>query len=61
MKKTINSLVIQNISLLIPLIIYAIYKNGYLIYQKELISIISIFKPLYLVLISIFIKFIISH
>lgn len=31
---------------LIPLIIYGIYKNGILIYQKGLISFIEIFKPL---------------
>ena len=60
MKKNVNKLVIQNICLLIPLIIYAIYKNGYLIYQKGLINILTIFKPLYLVIISIFIKFLVD-
>ena len=55
-KSSINKLIIEKICLLIPLIIYAIYKNGYLIYQKHLISFIGIFKPLYLVLISILIK-----
>lgn len=55
-KKTITDLVLENIVLLIPLIIYGIYKNGYLIYEKELINIFSIFKPLYLLLISIGVK-----
>ena len=40
----------------IPLIIYGLYKNGYLIYKKGLISIWLLFKPLYLVLIGIIIK-----
>ena len=60
MKKTINKLIKENILLLIPFIIYGIYKNGYLIYQKELIGFISIFKPLLLVLISGGIKCIID-
>lgn len=51
-----KELVIQNIYLLIPLILYAIYKNGYLIYEKELIEFINILKPLYLVLIGLIIK-----
>lgn len=61
MKKiSITKLIIENICLLIPLIIYGIYKNGYLIYQKGLINIISILKPLYLVVISIIIKILID-
>ena len=60
LKKTINKLIIENVCLLIPLIIYGIYKNGYLIYQKNLIGILGIFKPLYLVLISIGIKIVID-
>lgn len=60
MKKTVNRLIKENIILLIPLIIYAIYKNGYLIFNKGLINIFSMFKPLYLVLISIGIKCIID-
>jgi len=55
-----KDIVMQNIYLLIPLIIYAIYKNGYLIYQKNLINFINIFKPLYLVIISIIIKIVID-
>jgi len=55
-----KDLIIQNILLLIPLIIYGLYKNGYLIYEKKLISIVGIFKPLYLVLIGVIIKIIID-
>lgn len=53
-------LVIQNICLLIPLILYGIYKNGYLIKQKGLINTFYIFKPLYLIVISIIIKILID-
>lgn len=60
MKKRVDRLVKENICLLIPLVIYACYKNGYLLYQKNLINFFSIFKPLYLVLISIGIKVIID-
>ena len=55
-----RDLVIQNILLLLPLIIYAIYKNGYLIYEKKLISLVMIFKPLYLCLIGVLIKIVID-
>lgn len=59
-KKKTNYLVWENIILLIPLIIYGIFKNGYLIYEKGYINFYQIFKPLYLVLIGIIIKFIID-
>jgi len=55
-----KDLIIHNIYLLIPLILYAIYKNGYLIYEKGLISFFGIFKPMYLVLISVGIKLIVD-
>lgn len=58
--KTIKKLVLENILLLIPLLLYGIFKNGYLIYERGLINIIYVFKPLYLILISIVIKFIID-
>jgi len=45
---------------LIPLILYGIYKNGYLLYQKELIMFFEIFKPLYLTIISIVLSIIIE-
>lgn len=59
-KKNIKALVIQNLILLIPFILYGVFKNGYLIYERGLINFASIFKPLYLIIISIFIKCIID-
>ena len=59
-KKKTSYLVYENIILLIPLIIYGIFKNGYLIYEKGYINFYQIFKPLYLVLIGVSIKFIID-
>ncbi len=56
-KKTTKDIVIINIILLIPLIIYGIFKNGYLLYERNLIPFYIIFKPLYLTIISILIKF----
>jgi len=60
LKKSLNSLIKENIYLLIPFIIYGIYKNGYLIYQKDLISLIGIFKPMYLSILSIIIKIVVD-
>ena len=51
-----SDIVLENILLLIPLLLYGIYKNGYLIYNKGLINIYMILKPLYLVGISFLIK-----
>ncbi len=59
-RNSIKELVLLLIYLLIPFIIYALYKNGYLIYQKKLIDVINIFKPIYFILISVIIKFIID-
>lgn len=59
-KKNTKKLVIQNICLLIPLLIYGIYKNGYLVYERGLINSFLIFKPLYLVAISVIIKSVID-
>lgn len=41
---------------LIPLVLYGIYKNGYLLYQKNLINFFDIFKPIYLIIISLIIN-----
>ena len=40
---------------------YATYKNGIILYQKHFINIISIFKPLFMVLISLIIPYIINY
>lgn len=61
MKKSYTKDIIQNtIYLLIPLIIYGIYKNGFLLYQKDMINIFLVFKPLYLVIIAVAIKLVID-
>ena len=45
--------IIKEIALaLIPLLLYGIYKNGYLVYQKGLIPLKMVFMPLYLVIIT---------
>lgn len=45
--------ILRTISILSILVIYGIYKNGYLLYCKKYISLISIFKPIYLIMISL--------
>lgn len=59
-RKTIKKLVLENIYLLIPLVLYGIYKNGYLVYSRNLLAFSNIFKPLYLILIGVIIKFIVD-
>ncbi len=56
LKKSIKNLIGENLIILIPFIFYAIYKNGYLVYQRNLISLPLVFKPIYLVIISLLIK-----
>ena len=55
-----KELIKLNIYLLLPLIFYSLYKNGYLIYEKGLINFVNIFKPIYLILIGVLIKIIID-
>lgn len=55
-----KKLVIQNICLLLPFIIYSFYKNGYLLYEKKLINFINIFKPLYLIIFGIILKILVD-
>ena len=45
---------------LIPLILYGIYKNGFLLYQKNLINVWDVFKPIYLLLIVLLLYEVIS-
>lgn len=47
--------------LIFILTIYATYKNGIILYQRNLISILDIFKPLFLVIISLVIPIIINY
>lgn len=48
--------IIKSFLLLIPLIIYGIYKNGVLLYLRKDISFIEIFKPLYFIIIALLIN-----
>ncbi len=57
-KKSVKRLVIENLIILLPFIIYGFYKNGYLIYQRNLIKEIWLFKNIYFVLIAILTKII---
>ncbi len=50
-KKEHKNIIIKYLLALIPLIIYGVYKNGYLLYQSKLISFIEIFRPLLFLLI----------
>lgn len=61
MKRSLSFLIKEQIFLLIPLILYSIYKNGYLLYQKGLIGFASIFKIIFLILISVLIKIVIDY
>jgi hypothetical protein len=47
---TFNKILIYFFSSVLLLIIYGIYKNGILLYQKHLITFLGLFKPLYLFL-----------
>ena len=58
-KDNLKKIILKYILFLLPLILYGIYKNGVLIYQKDLISFGLIFKVIYLILIGIGIDFII--
>ncbi len=44
---------------IIPLIVYGIYKNGILLYQKNLVNIYGVFRPLWFILIPFIINYII--
>ena len=54
-----NNIILNYLFLLVPFIIYSIYKNGYLLYENNLITFVNIFKPLYFILLSIIITLVI--
>lgn len=54
-KVNIKNIVISYLLCLIPLILYGIYKNGILLYTRDLISFLSIFKIIYLLIIGLLI------
>ncbi len=59
-KENISIIVKKYLLCLLPLIIYGIYKNGYLLYSRNLISFPEIFKIVYLLLISFCVYLIIN-
>ncbi len=59
-KKTIDKLVIERIILLVPLLLYGIYKNGFLLYKSGIINMVNVFKPLYLTILGVIIKVIVD-
>ena len=59
-KNTIDKYVLKYIYGLIPLVLYGIYKNGIILYNANLINFLSIFKVLYLIIISLIIYIIFS-
>ncbi len=59
-KNTIDKYVLKYIYGLIPLVLYGIYKNGFILYNANLINFFSIFKVLYLIIISLIIYIIFS-
>lgn len=59
-KESIKKIVIRYLICLIPLIIYGIYKNGFLLYTRDLISLAAIFKIIYLLIISLLIYIIVD-
>ena len=59
-KNTIDKYVLKYIYGLIPLVLYGIYKNGIILYNANLINFFSIFKVLYLIVISLIIYIIFS-
>ena len=59
-KNTIDKYVLKYIYGLIPLVLYGIYKNGLILYNANLINFLSIFKVLYLIIISLIIYIIFS-
>ena len=59
-KENISIIVKKYLLCLLPIIIYGIYKNGYLLYSRNLISFPEIFKIVYLLLISFCVYLIIN-
>ncbi len=53
-KNDLKNNVLKYILLLIPLYIYCNYKNGIILYEKNLVNLFSIFKIEYLLLINLF-------
>ena len=59
-KNSIKSIICYTFLGVIPLILYGIYKNGILVYQKELIDLWEVFKIIILILISFIIYYLVN-
>ena len=58
-QNNLKKIVFQYILCIIPLVFYGIYKNGFLLWNRDLMTFLAIFKLIYLLLISIGIYFLI--
>lgn len=52
-KENTKLYIVRYLLCLLPLILYGFYKNGFLLYQKDLINILAVPKVIYLLLISL--------
>lgn len=48
--------IIKYLIALIPLVLYGLYKNGFLLYQRNLIGLFGLLKPLLIIIVSILIN-----
>ena len=60
-KNNNTKIILKYYLIIIILTIYATYKNGYILFQKELINFISIFKPFLMVFLALFITYLINY
>ena len=56
-----KKIILNYILALLPLIIFGFYKNGIFLYNKELVSLLDMFKPIYLPFLGAFIFFIVDY
>ena len=63
LKSKLNNCSLKNIylAILLPIVLYSVYKNGYIPYNKDLCSIFTMFKPLILFIISIILGYIFDY
>lgn len=59
-KNNIDNSIKKYLLCLVPLVLYGIYKNGYLLYSRDLLPSLSIFKIIYLLIISFIIYIIVD-
>lgn len=59
-KRSIMSISLTRIIMILPLIIYGFYKNGIYLYRNNLVNTITMFKPLIIILGSILIAIIVN-